>query len=76
MCMLRITFLSFKHFRGVGITRRLVDRALGRRCEMALRYVDHLLAEHHAQQSDQRDQWRGRRADLDNRVSDADDGAH
>jgi hypothetical protein len=49
----------------LDITRGLLDRGLGGRRKMALRHVDRLFPQHHAQQAYQCDQGRGRRADLD-----------
>src|SRR5271166_2210919 len=46
------------------------------RREMALHHVDYLLPQHHAQQADQCDQRRGRMANLDERISHADNQAH
>lgn len=52
--------------------KRLLGHTLGGRHDMVPHRGYHLLPQHHAQQADQSDQWRGRGADMEEAIRNTD----
>jgi hypothetical protein len=60
----------------VGIACRSLNRSLGQWRSLALRQINRLLPQHHAEQAYERDQRRGRRSNMDKAIGDANDETH